>query len=102
MTNKQDLYNVLFKHKTELSRQRIELSLIDDIKKIYGSAGGKFLSLESDLFDVKKKMLELMKVIMNKEESDVHEYIKLFKKEFRVLSSSSRRRVVPCKKFLGL
>jgi hypothetical protein len=33
MTNKQDLYNVLFKHKTELQSQRIELALIDDLTK---------------------------------------------------------------------
>jgi hypothetical protein len=36
MTNKQDLYNVLFKHKTEL--QKVELSLISDFDKNFNIA----------------------------------------------------------------
>jgi hypothetical protein len=57
MSELKRVMNTLFK--TELATQKVELGLIDDIKKIYGSAGGKFLSLESDLFEVKKKMLDL-------------------------------------------
>ena len=45
--------------KTELGTHKIDLALVDDIKKMYAPLGGKFLSLESDLFEVKKKMLDL-------------------------------------------
>lgn len=45
--------------KTELGTHKVDLGLVDDIKKMYAPLGGKFLSLESDLFEVKKKMLDL-------------------------------------------
>ena len=45
--------------KTELASHKVDLALVDDIKKMYAPLGGKFLSLESDLFEVKKKMLDL-------------------------------------------
>ena len=38
---------------------KTNLSLIDDIKKIYAPLGGKFLSLESDLFEVIRLMSKL-------------------------------------------
>ena len=58
MTTEKLVNNALF-GKTELASQKVELAIIDDIKKMYVQAGGKFLSLESDLFEVKKKMLDL-------------------------------------------
>ena len=47
--------------KTELGTHKVDLALVDDIKKMYAPLGGRFLSLESDLFDVKKRMLDLKK-----------------------------------------
>lgn len=47
--------------KTELGTHKVDLALVDDIKKMYAPLGGRFLSLESDLFEVKKKMLDLKK-----------------------------------------
>jgi len=57
MSNLKSIGNKLFK--TELANHKIDLALVDDIKKMYAPLGGKFLSLEADLFDVKKKMLDL-------------------------------------------
>ena len=59
MSELKTIGNKLFK--TELGSQRVELALVDDIKKMYAPLGGKFLSLESDLFEVKKRMLDLKK-----------------------------------------
>ena len=59
MSELKTIGNKLFK--TELSSQRVDLALVDDIKKMYAPLGGKFLSLESDLFEVKKRMLDLKK-----------------------------------------
>ena len=57
MNELKNVTNKLFK--TELESHKVDLALVDDIKKMYAPLGGKFLSLESDLFDVKKKMLDL-------------------------------------------
>lgn len=59
MSELKTIGNKLFK--TELGSQKVELALVDDIKKMYAPLGGEFLSLESDLFEVKKRMLDFKK-----------------------------------------
>ena len=60
MNTLQNVYDRL-QDKTELAKHEVELSIIDDIKKSYAPLGGKLLSLESDLYETKNKMITLKK-----------------------------------------
>jgi hypothetical protein len=60
MNTLQNVYDRL-SDKTELAKHEVELSIIEDIKKSYAPLGSKFLSLESDLYETKNKMITLKK-----------------------------------------
>jgi hypothetical protein len=57
MTNKQDLYNVLFKHKTEL--QKVEFAAIDDINKLLDGSLSKQRNLISQGLKISEGLLNL-------------------------------------------
>ena len=60
MNTLQNVYDKLA-DKTELAKHEVELSIVEDIKKGYAPLGGRFLSLESDLYETKNKMTTLKK-----------------------------------------